>query len=147
MRKNNIKMNLPKKLDGAEIIWFTENDNSLSYGSVYYEEEDREENITALAICQYSDSPKEIYLFACSSTWKVIGDTLHDSIKEAKELAEQDYKERVETITSLPAIYTLIMAPMIRQSTEAMERMSEEDRKRMDEILAKSKEESSENNE
>lgn len=71
------------------------------------------------------------------------GEVTKDGLKEAKELAEQDYKERIDTITSLPAIYTLIMAPMIRQSTEAMERMSEEDRKRMDEILTKSREEES----
>jgi Fe-S-cluster containining protein len=75
------------------------------------------------------------------------GEVTKDGLKEAKELAEQDYKERVETITSLPGVYTLIMAPMIRQSTEAMERMSEEDRKRMDEILAKSQDASPENNE
>jgi len=67
------------------------------------------------------------------------GEVTKDALKEAKDLAEQDYKERVETITALPALFTLVMAPMIRQSTEAMERMSEEDRKRMDEILTKSK--------
>lgn len=72
------------------------------------------------------------------------GDVTKDGLKEAKELAEKDYNERIETITSLPGVYTLIMAPMIRQSTEAMERMSEEDRKKMDEILSKSKDDSSE---
>ncbi|MHA2140625.1 MAG: YkgJ family cysteine cluster protein [Candidatus Thorarchaeota archaeon] len=75
------------------------------------------------------------------------GEVTKDALKEAKELAEQDYKERVETITSMPAVYTLVMAPMIRQSTEAMERMSEEDRKRMDEILSKSNEESAKSEE
>ncbi|MFW9846981.1 MAG: YkgJ family cysteine cluster protein [Candidatus Thorarchaeota archaeon] len=75
------------------------------------------------------------------------GEVTKDALKEAKELAEKDYNERVESITALPAVYTLIMAPMIRQSTEAMERMTEEDRKKMDEILSKSKGEPSESEE
>jgi Fe-S-cluster containining protein len=68
------------------------------------------------------------------------GEVTKDGLKEAKEIAEQDYKERVETMTALPAAYSLVMEPMIRQSAEAMERMSEEDRKQMEELISKSRE-------
>jgi len=67
------------------------------------------------------------------------GEVTKGGLKEAKELAEQDYKERVETITTLPAIYSLVMEPMIRQSAEAMERMSEDDRKQMEQLLSRSR--------
>lgn len=67
------------------------------------------------------------------------GEVTKDALKEAKDLAEQDYKERVETITTLPAAYSLVMEPMIRQSAEAMERMSEDDRKQMEELLSRTR--------
>ncbi|MFW9861067.1 MAG: YkgJ family cysteine cluster protein [Candidatus Thorarchaeota archaeon] len=67
------------------------------------------------------------------------GEVTKDGLKDAKELAEQDYKERVETITTLPAAYSLVIEPMIRQSAEAMERMSEDDRKQMEELLSRTR--------
>jgi hypothetical protein len=57
----------------------------------YSEDEDRQEDITALAICKYSNE-QEVYLFACNRSWNVIGDTLHNSIDAAKEFAEDYYE-------------------------------------------------------
>ncbi len=69
------------------------------------------------------------------------GEVSKEALKEARDLAEQEFRERMDTIAALPAVYSLVMAPMVRQSAEAMERLSEEDREKMDEILAKSREE------
>lgn len=66
------------------------------------------------------------------------GEVSKEALKEARDLAEQLFKERGETLTALPAVYTLIMTQMIRQSAEAMQNLSEEDRKKMDEIMSKS---------
>ena len=67
-----------------------------------------------------------------------------EALQEARRLAEQEFNERRETATALPAIYSVLMNQMIRQSAEAMQSLSEEDRKKMDEILSKSKEEPTE---
>lgn len=67
------------------------------------------------------------------------GEPTKEALKEASTLAEQEFKERVDTFATLPALYTVIMAPIIQQSAEAMQSLSEEDRKKMDEILSKSK--------
>ena len=65
------------------------------------------------------------------------GEVTKEAVKEVRDLAEQAYKERGETYTALPAVYSIIMTQMIRQSTEAMQNLSEEDRKKMDEIMSK----------
>ncbi|MFX1482851.1 MAG: YkgJ family cysteine cluster protein [Promethearchaeota archaeon] len=68
------------------------------------------------------------------------GEVSKEALQEARETAEQEFNERVETLSSLPVIYTIIMNQMLRQSAEAMQNLSEEDRKKMDEILGKSSE-------
>ena len=65
------------------------------------------------------------------------GEVSKEALQEARALAEQEFKERVETIASLPVVYTIIMNQMLRQSAEAMQNLSEEDRKKMDEILGR----------
>lgn len=76
------------------------------------------------------------------------GEVTKEALQEHKELAEQDYKERIETLTILPGVYAIFMGQMIRQSAEAMQGLSEEDRKRLEEIMSKSdKPEESENQE
>ena len=65
------------------------------------------------------------------------GEVSKEALQEARDLAEQAFKERGTTFTALPAIYSIIMTQMIRQSTEAMQNLSEEDRKKMDEIMSK----------
>ncbi len=65
------------------------------------------------------------------------GEVSKEALHEARNLAEQEFNERIETISSLPVVYTKIMNQMIRQSAEAMQNLSEEDRKKMDDILGK----------
>ncbi|MFW9768542.1 MAG: YkgJ family cysteine cluster protein [Candidatus Thorarchaeota archaeon] len=68
------------------------------------------------------------------------GEVSKEALQEARALAEQEFNERIETISSLPVVYTIIMNQMLRQSAEAMQNLSEEDRKKMDEILGRSSE-------
>ncbi len=67
------------------------------------------------------------------------GDVSKEALQEARRLAEQEYDERMETVAALPAVYSILMNQMIRQSAEAMQHLSEEDREKMDEILTKSR--------
>ena len=68
------------------------------------------------------------------------GEVSKEALQEARTLAEQEFNERKETTAALPAVYSVMMNQMIKQSTEAMQNLSEEDRKKMDEIIAKSNE-------
>jgi Fe-S-cluster containining protein len=70
------------------------------------------------------------------------GDLSKEALKEARDLAEEEFQERKDTDAALPAVYSVIMAQMVRQSAEAMSKMSEEDRKKMEEILSREKEQS-----
>ena len=72
-----------------------------------------------------------------------VGEVSKEALQEARRLAEQEFNERRETTTALPAIYSVMMSQMIQQSAEAMQNLSDEDRQKMDEILSKSKEEPS----
>ncbi len=68
------------------------------------------------------------------------GEVNKETLQEARSLAEQEFNERIETISSLPVVYTIIMNQMLRQSAESMQNLSEEDRKKMDEILGQTPE-------
>ena len=70
------------------------------------------------------------------------GDVSKEALQEARELAEQEFKEHTETTAALPAIYSVMMNQILRQSAEAMHNLSDDDRKKMDEILSKSREDS-----
>lgn len=50
-------------------------------------------------------------------------------LQEARELAEQEFRERTDTDAALPAVYSVIMTELIRQSAEAMKKRSEEEEK------------------
>lgn len=71
----------------------------------------------------------------CSGIGK--GEVQKDSLREVRETAEQEFRERSETDKALPGLYAVLMNHMLRQSAEAMKDLSEEDRKRLDEIMAK----------
>lgn len=87
-------MNFPTEIDGAKVIIITSNSVSNQYGIVGtindINEIIDELTITAIAICQYEGS-KEFYLFSCDAEWEVIGDTVYNTFKEAKESAMKDY--------------------------------------------------------
>ena len=66
-----------------------------------------------------------------------MGEVTKEALQENKELAEHEYKERLETLATLPGVYAIFMGQMIRQSAEAMQGLSEEDRKQLEEIMTK----------
>ena len=68
------------------------------------------------------------------------GEVSKDALKEARNLAEQEYRERIETLAALPGVYSIFMGMMIRQSAEAMKDLSEVDKKSIEDIMAKSSE-------
>ncbi|MGY5862428.1 MAG: YkgJ family cysteine cluster protein [Candidatus Thorarchaeota archaeon] len=68
------------------------------------------------------------------------GEVNKDALKEARDLAEQEYRERIETLAALPGVYSIFMGMMIRQSAEAMKDLSEVDKKSIEDIMAKSSE-------
>ena len=72
---------------------------------------------------------------ACSGVGK--GEVQKDSLREARETAEQEFKERNETERALPGLYAVLMDHMLRQTAEAMKNLTEEDRKQLDEIMSK----------
>ncbi|MGY5852697.1 MAG: YkgJ family cysteine cluster protein [Candidatus Thorarchaeota archaeon] len=78
---------------------------------------------------------------ACSGIGQ--GEITKEVLKEARDLAEQEFKERTETLSALPGIYSIVMAEIMRQSSEAMKDISEEDRKKIDEIMAQRKQDES----
>ncbi|WP_169091666.1 hypothetical protein [Paenibacillus sp. PL91] len=81
-------MTVPIELDGAKVLYFTDNQITNDYGYVYYQEHEKTVIVTALAIALY-DGDNRFYLFSCDIDWNVIGDTLHDSLHEAFDCALQ----------------------------------------------------------
>jgi hypothetical protein len=47
--------------------------------------------LAGLAICQYQEE-SAFYLFGCDCDWKVVTDTWHQSIEDAKAQAEFEYE-------------------------------------------------------
>jgi Fe-S-cluster containining protein len=70
------------------------------------------------------------------------GEVSKEALQEARNLAEQEYRERTETDASLPAIYSIIMTELIRQTAEAMKKKSEEEKKSIDDNESEGSDES-----
>lgn len=56
------------------------------------------------------------------------GEVSKEALQEARVIAEQEFNERTETNSALPAVYSVIMTELIRQSAEAMKKQAEEDK-------------------
>jgi Fe-S-cluster containining protein len=68
------------------------------------------------------------------------GEVNKDALQEARSLAEQEYRERTETDAALPAVYSIIMTELIRQSAEAMKKRSEDEKKEADNSVSQESE-------
>ena len=75
------------------------------------------------------------------------GEVSKEALKEARDLAEREYRERIETLAALPGLYSVFMGLMIRQSAEAKKDLSEQDKKSVDEIMSKSSKDEKEDEE
>ncbi|MEK3983314.1 hypothetical protein MHB77_07960 [Paenibacillus sp. FSL K6-3166] len=85
-------------LDGANVWIYTANEHCNNYGYVLFEGENKKVGITAFAVAKY-DGARGYYLFSCDLDWNVIGDTLHDSLQEAKECAENSSQITINWIS------------------------------------------------
>ncbi len=68
------------------------------------------------------------------------GSMTKESLKEMRNQAKLDFECRTRTSSALPMIQMLFLQFFQKQSQEAMGQLSEEDRKKIDEILSKGKE-------
>jgi hypothetical protein len=81
-------MAFPKKLDNANVILYTDNDD---FGVLACADGSNPIPIRYLAICQYPND-KLYYLFLCNEQIEVETDDLCDTIDEAKKWAYQRNK-------------------------------------------------------
>ncbi|MHA1263978.1 MAG: YkgJ family cysteine cluster protein [Candidatus Helarchaeota archaeon] len=65
------------------------------------------------------------------------GKMTKESLKEMRNQAKLDFECRTRTTAVLPIIQGLVLQPFIKQSQEAMQKLSEEDRKKIEEIFQK----------
>lgn len=84
--RGGANLSTPTELDGAKVLFYTDNNITNDYGYVYCQEGEKSVIITALAIAQYEGN-EGYYLFSCDLDWNVIGDTLHYSLQEARDCA------------------------------------------------------------
>ena len=93
---------VPKEIGEARTLFYTvlderhlKTENTRHFVNGQFIEE-----ISGLAICKYDNDPG-YYLFGCDENWNSITDTYHDSIEDAKEQAEFEYKNSMTTWTSM----------------------------------------------
>jgi hypothetical protein len=84
---------VPDKIGGAKVIYyspiderhhFTGNTTHIASGKMV-------DMVHGLAICKYEEEDG-FYLFGCDEDWRSITDTFHDTIEDAKNQAEFEYK-------------------------------------------------------
>ena len=82
----------PRLLDGAAVVCFTPIDQRHRHTGNCRQIRDGavQGPASGLAICQY---PNETgyFLFGCDANWKVISDTCHQTLEDAKDQAEFEY--------------------------------------------------------
>ena len=72
---------------------------------------------------------------ACEGLGK--GEMTPESLKEMRLRARKDFECRMRTNTTLPYLQMLIVQMMQRQTEEMMKQMSDEDRKKLEELMKK----------
>jgi len=88
----------PPKIDGANVLLFTEIDDRQKHTGKtrHFIDGELMGAFPRLAICQY-EGDVGCYLFYCDENWETITDTLHDNLEEAKMHAEFEYEGITET--------------------------------------------------
>lgn len=67
------------------------------------------------------------------------GTMTKEKLSDARKKAENYYLAKSKTESLFPIVYGAIIAHIMKQSQEAMQSLSEEDRKKLEELLSKSK--------
>ncbi len=83
---------------------------------------------------------EKFYLVDTESPGLGSGNMSKESLAEARLKAQNQFSALTSTSSILPLIYSLILGNMIKRNQEAMDAMSEEDRKKLDELMRKSEE-------
>lgn len=89
---------VPEEVGGAKVICFTVIDERHQptgnckqiVGGVL------QEPAAGLAICQY-EGEECFYLFGCDSAWQTITDTWHETLEDARNQAEFEYRSVSQT--------------------------------------------------
>jgi hypothetical protein len=83
----------PKEIDEANLICFAEITNAIrpTAGTTHQVNDQILGPAKGLAICQYAGE-NSFYLFYCDENWKVMTDTFHLSLVDAKHQAEYEYE-------------------------------------------------------
>jgi hypothetical protein len=82
----------PAFIDGARVLEWTPIDkrHQATGRTSHVVDGRRVGPATALAICTY-DRDRGFYLFGCDSDWNMVTDTLHHTLKEAKEQTRRSH--------------------------------------------------------
>jgi len=68
------------------------------------------------------------------------GKMTKESLALARTRAQEHYNAKVKNQVIMPLLYSVILADIMRKSQEAMNNLSDEDKKKLEELLEKSKE-------
>jgi Fe-S-cluster containining protein len=90
---------------------------------------------------------EKFYLVDTESPGLGSGNMSKESLSEARLKAQNHFSALTSTSSILPLIYSLILGNMIKRNQEAMDAMSEEDRKKLDELMKKSEEDTADETE
>lgn len=87
-------MQPPLELDGAKVLLYAtlQKEHKPTANTKHYLGGDLMQPSSGLAICRYGND-EGFYLFYCDSDWNVVTDTYHESIEDAKNQAEFEYKD------------------------------------------------------
>ncbi len=72
------------------------------------------------------------------------GEVTKEALKDARDLADKEYRERSATLGALPGVYSIIITDMMRKSAEMMKDMKPEDREKLEELMSKEQDEKEE---
>ena len=83
----------PGEIDGAAVVLFTTIDerHRPTGACRHFVAGELAGPAAGLAICRY-ENDDSFYLFGCDAGWRVVTDTLHATIEEAKAQAEFEYE-------------------------------------------------------
>ncbi len=82
---------VPQLLDGARVLETASLEGAAATGRTRHVVGGEEiAKFSALAIAAY-DAESGVYLFYCDEEWRVVTDTRHDSVEEARAQAEFEF--------------------------------------------------------
>jgi len=85
-------MMFPEKLDGADVLFYTEKGD---YGTVNDTNGKICDYVSYFAVCSYSSDKNKYYLFLCDECFDVITDWFCDSVEECMQIASNHSREIV----------------------------------------------------